>query len=61
MIWHYGPKWATKNQENLAERHLPSPFSEALAKTRRVLPTTLLEGFYVAKILKHKSTTDGAS
>ena len=36
-------------------------FPEALAKTRRVLPTPLLEGFYVAKLVKRGSTTDGGA
>lgn len=36
-------------------------FPEALAKTRRVLPTPLLEGFYVAKLVKRASTVDGAA
>lgn len=36
------------------------PFPEALARTRRVLPNTLLEGFYIAKVAKRSSTVDKA-
>lgn len=36
-------------------------FPEAVTKTRRVLPTPLLEGFYVAKLAKHASTVDGTA
>ncbi|MEM1115422.1 MAG: RsmB/NOP family class I SAM-dependent RNA methyltransferase [Bacteroidota bacterium] len=36
-------------------------FPEALAHTRRVLPTPLLEGFFVAKLVKRASTVNGAA
>lgn len=32
------------------------PFDEAVSKTRRVLPNALLEGFYIARLVKHRST-----
>ena len=34
------------------------PFDSTLATTRRVLPNTLLEGFYIAKLAKRSSTVD---
>ncbi|WP_412068909.1 RsmB/NOP family class I SAM-dependent RNA methyltransferase [Rubrivirga sp. IMCC43871] len=34
------------------------PFAPALAKTRRVLPSDTLEGFYIARIAKRSSTVD---